>query len=471
MFEEHNIHQNANYFDHDGENDPLVRFYNDCNELTQIESTDPDQVYNLRKALACHYILEDRVKKDANYVKLWLSLADFIKDQEEVFVYMYNNGIGDRDQALYQKWVNWYAEKKQFIYADQLIQLGMKKCSTSKWVGAMNYLQDRLNTDILSALVSDVYSKPYYKKHVSAETQREADSESDGISLEDYEYIKSINLSTRINDVVARIYSTSLIENDSNFVLNNEKQKSVNMDNITRRRNRLLRKKYSDLVNTKEYTNGVIYVERDYRNIISSVTMVAMEYEYLLRLYKDFAPIVDYQDRLDPSKREFWVKEEKRQELKRLSLGRKIARIRPRPSKRSQVSSGKKRISKNSASRRSINRHSSSKKENVNGYANRADVIMNMPKLINFEDLDDIFDVKRESDSFFSQQPTNANTYSNPPAFFNMGFNMRLMETPFSMFNNDVSSVKVLKMRTVDVRENICKELPRMETNVEVGFN
>lgn len=468
MLQEHNTSQDVYPF---YQHDPLASFYADCEELLRLQTDDPDQVYGLRKALACHYILVDRVKRDLNYVKLWLSLADHVRDKEEVFVYMYNNGIGDREEMLYEKWAAWYVETKQFVYADQLCQLAMKKSTSPRWISSMSFLREGLNAQILAALIADVYSKPHYKNHVSAESQQKDDDEYGTISLEDFEAIKSINLATRINDVVARIYSTSLIERDSNFGLGNEKQKSIHMGNITRRKDRVLRKKYSDLVNTKEYPNGPIFVQKEYRNVIPLVTMVAMEYEYLLRLYKDYAPLVSYEDRLDPNKREFWIKEEKRQELKRLSLGRKILRIRPRPSKRSQVSSGKKRISKNPASRNSINRHSSSKKENINSNDNRVDVSMNVPKLLNFEDLDDIFDVKRQSDSFFSQNATNTNVHSNPPAFFNMGFNMRLMDMPFSTYNNDVSSVKVLKMRTVDVRENMCKELPRMEANVDVGFN
>lgn len=470
MFEEHNNYCDVSAIEPEEPDCILYRFHRDYEEICEKEGFYPDQAFNLKRSLANFYLTEDRVNRDPTYVGLWLQLAEFVADEEEVYVYMYNSGIGDWDFKLYKNWLQWYVDNKMFVLAEQLAQLAKKKAGSAGWSEGATTLKDWLREATINALVYDFYGKSFYEHHVSKEGQRESIGEQDGISVEDFEQIKAIDLTKRINDVVANIYSTSLSHRYSGAESYPVKRKSYpDLEQITIRRGRQVRKKYSDLINMKQYARGAVYIEKDYRDIIPEVTLLAYEYEYLTKRYKLYLEPKSTQP--NPGKQEFWIKVEKRHEMKMLSLNRKIVRVKPRPSRLSQGSGVKKRITKNSGTKRSGNKYSSSKKENTQGFTNRPEVLASIPKFIGLEDLGDTFECKRYSDGIFSQQVTNTHLSYNSNSFLNLAFNMRIMETPFSMFNNDASNAKALKMRSVEIRDNISKELPRFDAYSENIFN
>lgn len=471
MFQEHNTLNDVSNIEIEEPDDVLVRFYKDYNEMCQINFQSSERAYNIMKYLANYYITDDKVKKDPHYIDIWLQLATHIIDEEEIYVYMYNTGIGDKDKRLYERWLQWYIDNKMFILADQLLQQANKRIILSHSDNGVLDLKEKLRGAIINALVDDFYKQPFYDSHVSKESQGITLGEEDGISLTDYESIKSIDLTTRINDVVGNIYCTSLFEREKNIDQHPVKRKSFpNLEQVTMRKGKQMRKKYSDLINMKQYSKGAIYIEKDCRDIIPQVTLLAYEYEYLTKKYKDHVPERHRNNNYD-DKWVFWIKEEKQKEMRQLNIGRKIIRVKPKYSRISHGSGIKKKISKNSSTKRSANRHSSSKKENTAGYSNRQDQIASIPKFIGLDDLGDTFECKRYSDGIFSQQATNTHLSNTSRSFLNMAFNMRIMETPFSMFNNDSSHTKTLKMRTVDVKDNICKELPRYDSYQEYTFN
>ena len=76
-----------------------------------------------KQQLAEEFAFDFRIKNDPNFIEMWLSLAQEVKDPEELFVYMFQHDIGVRYLQFYKRWIDHYIDNRAFAFVYQLTQI------------------------------------------------------------------------------------------------------------------------------------------------------------------------------------------------------------------------------------------------------------------------------------------------------------------------------------------------------------
>ena len=388
------------------------------------------------------YITCEQTKKMKGYTRVWLYLAGKVKDKEEVFTFMYRNDIGITDEELYEDWINLYIERRQFILANQLFQLAERNLSR------MNILSKQKLLEAISyRLTEDFYKQPFFEFHVDNESDKDL-VDSLGISGEDFDEIKNIDIEKRISSFVDGTYSITN-SGRSKLVRSSKKKRSGNLFSMVSDRRGKKRKKYSDLINRRNYNGFQVYVARDCRDIIEETTKRAYEYAYLCKYYNIPQREVKYNE----NGNEFWIRTKRQQELDNIIFKRKKFSFK-RHSILNKKGSGHKRILKLSSKKKSDRKRFPIKKNRVSNVIN--DIrLSDIRKSIDFQD----FDLKNDLST--ELRPNDENLGHDIDDLFDFKFGSNKFFSSGFNRSKHVYQKKIFKNAFKNFDNNISKEMPR----------
>lgn len=406
---------------------PTKQFHREWREILRGEGEDGDSAESrLREKKRClmkRHIVHEQVKKLPQYVGLWLALTETVNDPEEVLVYMYSEELGVENITFYRAWTEHYLREREFILANQVLELaeaqltGFKNSqSVALQAEGVAELREWLERQILRYLVEDFYCKEFYKSNVCWEESNEKNSHfgDEGITEDDFGELAGKTLKKRVSAVLERVYGLDEFQNASLGLKRKSKK------NVTPRAEK--RKKFSDLINTKQFNSLTVYIEREFRNVIPRSKLLAYEYEYLAKKHPCKSSAANLSQR-EP----FFVTVENRQKQRLLKAQTKHFRRK-----------------KNGASAPSKNGMTKTRIEVITGDENKLEAL-----------------------DFLKTQPTNSTAMTLLSELTGNSFGQRRL---FSLWeDSQTTKIKIIKPRPLEhSRGNLLRELPRSRTQEQL---
>ena len=391
-----------------------------------------------KQELLTKYLKYEDVKKHPDYVSLWMSVTESVIDPEEVFVFLYSEEIGSKSILLYRKWVEHYLTVKELILASQVTDLAESNLINNyphdlKPRGKcleVDELREFVEAQILARLVEDFYSKEFYKSNVACENSEDSGmfQDDEGISEEAFKLLQEKNIKGRIGSVLELVYGHKVKANPSK-----DKTKPLRSTFLRKAR----RKKFSDLVNTREFNGLSVYVQQEFRSMLPKARLLAYEYEYMSIRYKEKQPkkVSDQKT----VKRPFWISVENFNKQEFLFKKKKILTL---------ANENKEEVVRNPSKRRRAELHAIPDTISVK---KQPQAVKNKTKVS-----------KDQKDLFFAKQPLESTSTG---LSFVTDFNIDsfVQSRLLGMFEDSHGTrVKLIKpKRLPDGPLNVLKELPR----------